>query len=113
MVDVIKEVQSDKICVCVRENFEVLSRLEALQLAKDLLNVCQEPDASLGMDLDEIQKGAENIRLSGCVLNTSVEGELALLIANLAAEIKKRGPDLGDRIVCSCGQVHRYQKIVK
>ena len=38
---------------------------------------------------------------------------LAGLIANLAAQMKKRGPDLGDRIKCSCGQVHRYCKMVK
>ena len=72
----------------------------------------KEPDAPNGMTLDEIQDAAERIQ-ERCIGSGGGVKPLAMLIANLAAEIKKRGPDLGDRIVCSCGQVHRYQKIVK
>lgn len=67
------------------------------------------PDVFSGMSLDEIQDAA------GEVHNTckgQYSADLAGLIANLAARMKEQGPKPGERIQCSCGQIHRYCKIM-
>jgi len=105
-----------------------VSKREALQLAKDLLDACGEPEPTVfsGMTLDEIQSLA---KFRGKYSPGGSDAEAALeLIANLAARMKEQKepiqvvithggkeetkPQPGGRIVCSCGRVYRYIKRV-
>lgn len=100
-----------------------ISISDALQLVKDLLEACdatvaataKEPDVSSEseLSLDEIQRISSGMHALWQTEKGNSHADLAFLISGLATEVMKRGPEVGDRIRCSCGQIHRYCKIQK
>ncbi len=117
---------------------EVLDMFDELKTATQIRG---QTGVFSGMSLDEIQKKAGEFREDVILSRKNPYlAELAFLIANLAARVKELnltvqskkaidafkesktyrkiqeqvyGPKPGDRIVCTCGQVHTYCRLVK